>query len=144
MPHWPYRLAMSVIVVGALALGAIFGYVFWPVPIVYIDQPMPVVNRQVQHGDWLEVKVHYVKPYAHESLVGFMFASKGRVAFGPVGLSALPVGTHVISVYVQVPTALPPGDYIVILIVERSVRLPLPTLFDRPVTAASESFTVTE
>lgn len=133
---------MSVIVAGSLTLGAMMAYVFWPIPLVYVDQPMRVVTKQVKSGEWLELKMHYAKPYSHESLVGFMFASEGHVAFGPVGLSALPTGTHIISLYAQVPEALPPGEYIVIVIIERSVRLPMPALFDRPVTAVSEAFTI--
>ena len=142
-PGWPYRLAMAVVVSGTLTLGAILGYVAWPQQFIYVDTPLRVVSaREVKAGAWLTLQMRYSKPYQHESLVGVMFASQGHVAFGPVGLSALPPGEHDFKIYVQVPVALPPGEYVVILIVERQVRLPLPALFDRAVTASSEPFWV--
>lgn len=139
---WPYRLAMSVIFAGLLTLGAVFGYALWPVRVVYIDTPMLVLTPEVRRGEFVTVHARYSKPYPHEALVGWMFASKGNVAFGPASLSALPTGEHEFNMYVPVPNAIPPGEYVVIFIIERQVRLPLPAIFDRPVTAASVPFTV--
>ncbi len=141
-PVWPYRLAMSVILAGSLSLGAIWGYVLWPVRVVYVDTPLRVLTPIVRAGDAVTVHLRYSKPYTHEALVGWMFASRGNVALGPVGLSALPPGEHEVNVYVPVPLGLPPGEYVVIFIVERQVRLPVPALWDRPVTASSEPFQV--
>lgn len=140
-PGWPYRLAMSVIAAGCVTLGSLYAYVLWPVQVVYIDTPMRVLTPEVRAGEWLTVHVRYSKPFQHEALVGWMFASKGNVAFGPVSLSALPPGEHEFNVYVPVPPV-PPGEYVVVFIIERQVRLPLPAIFDRPVTAASVPFTV--
>lgn len=141
-PVWPYRLAMSVIVAGLMTLGTIYGYILWPTRVVYIDTPLPVLTPTVSPGGWVTVRVRYSKPFAHEALVGWMFASQGEIAFGPVGLSAMPPGEHEFNVHVPVPTAIPPGEYVVVFIIERQVRLPLPAIFDRPVTAASVPFTV--
>lgn len=138
---WLYRLAMSTIVAGTMMVG----YVFWPVQLVYIDEPMRIrTSKRVRGGEWLGLEIRYSKPQQHESLVGFMFASRGNVALTPVGLSALPQGEHVFVLHVQVPPALPAGEYVVIMIAERQVRLPLPAVFDRPVTATSEPFEVVQ
>lgn len=142
-PHWPYRLAMSVVVAGCLTLGAIWGYVLWPVRTVYVDTPLRVLTPVVRAGAYVAVHLRYSKPFEHEALVGFMFASKGNVALSPVGLSALPPGEHEFNVYIPVPQV-PAGEYVVIAIVERQVRLPLPAVFDRAVTASSEPFRIVE
>jgi hypothetical protein len=139
---WPYRLAMSVIVAGCLTLGAIFSYVFWPVRTIYIDTPLKVTPHEVRAGDWIRLNLYYTKPFEHETLVGVMFASKGNIAMTPVGVSALPAGQHEMGMFVQVPSALPPDEYVALVIVERQVRLPLPAVFDTPVVAASEPFHV--
>ena len=142
-PHWPYRLAMSVVIAGCLTLGAVWGYVLWPVQTVYVDTPLRVLTPTVKAGTYVVVHIRYSKPYEHEALVGYMFASQGNVALSPVGLSALPAGEHEFNIYIPVPV-LPPGEYVVVAIIERQVRLPLPAVFDRAVTAASEPFQVTE
>lgn len=139
---WPYRLAMSVIVAGALTFGSLLSYIFWPVQVVYIDTPVKVETPTVRAGGTLTLHVRYSKPYEAASMVGVMYASEGTIALGPVGLSSLPPGDHDIHMLLQVPPALPPGQYVAVLLVERQVRLPLPALFDRPVRAASVPFTV--
>lgn len=140
---WLYRLAMAVIVAGMMTLGSIYAYVLWPEQVAYIDTPVPVVCcSPIKGGDWLTLQLRYSKPYAHESLVGVMFASEGHVAFGPLGMSSLPVGDHSFKLHIQVPPALPAGRYVAILVIDRRVRLPLPAVFDRTVTASSEPFWV--
>lgn len=141
---WPYRLAMSVIIAGALTFGALMGYVFWPYPVVYIDTPIRVMPLKVKAGDWIKLQVFYSKPFNYTALVGFMLASKGNIALSPAALSSLPPGDHHVNLWYRVPEQMPPDTYVVQLIVEHPVRLPMPALFDRPVVAATEPFQVIE
>lgn len=141
---WPYRLAMSVILAGALTFGAALGYMLWPVRVIYVDQPMQVLPEQVRAGEWLRLKVRYSKSFSAVSMVGFILASKGNVVLLPLALSSLPPGEHEIGVWVRMPPELPPDEYVIQMVVEHPVRLPLPAVFDRPVVAVSEPFTVVQ
>jgi hypothetical protein len=139
---WPYRLAMSVIVAGALTFGAGLSYVLWPTQAIYVDTPIMVDPHEVKAGGWVRLNIRYSKPYHFASLVGAMIVSKGNVVLTPASLSALPPGEHQVGFYVQIPAAIPPDTYVIHAIIEHRARLPFPAVFDKPVVAASVPFEV--
>jgi hypothetical protein len=113
-----------------------------PRDVVQIAMPLKVEPLTVQAGGWITLDVRYTKLRDYDALVGVMIANEGTVVLLPASLSAMPSGTHQIKLMIQVPSALPPGEYVAYVIGEHTARLPLPMFGQSPLIVPSEPFTV--
>lgn len=113
-----FIVAVVALVLSLGAVGVLFSLALRDSSTLTVREPMKVLTPRVHPGDAVTISVDYCKDQDDVAVVGTVLARRG--VFIPVLMwpSDLPVGCHVVSLTLPIPSYVPPNRYVLYMVRE--------------------------